>query len=92
MAISKVRQKKGKRKKAKFSKIVFRIPQSRKRQLERYCRLNDTTPRVALRRIINSYLDENIPISSIHETPKNQLKLFDYDALQKGGIQTAMDF
>ncbi len=72
----KLKQKKNKRKKVKFSKIVFRIPQSRKKQLDRYCKANNTTPRIALRRIINAYLDENAPAFVEYEIPKNQLTLF----------------
>ncbi|MEI6347301.1 MAG: hypothetical protein WCP69_05070 [Bacteroidota bacterium] len=92
MAILKVKQKKGKRKKAKFVKIVFRIPKTRKNQLEVYCRSNNTTPRIALRRIINSYLDEKTPIKNGPSVPKNQLTLFDLMDYDNGGIQTAMDF
>jgi len=91
MAVFKVKQKKGKRKKVKFSKIVFRIPQSRKNQLERYCKANNTTPRIALRKIINSYLDENTPLITEIKVPKNQLTLFNLHEFDKGGIQTTMD-
>jgi hypothetical protein len=93
MINSKVKQQKGKgkRKKTKFVKIVFRIPMSRKKQLERYCVANDTTPRIALRKIINTYLDENAPAISTKVVPKNQLKLFDLKDYDHGGIQTQMD-
>ena len=93
MINSKVKQQKGKgkRKKTKFVKIVFRIPMSRKKQLERYCAANDTTPRIALRKIINAYLDENAPPVSTKVVPKNQLKLFDLKDYDHGGIQTRMD-
>ncbi len=91
MITSKIERKKGKRKKTKFVKIVFRIPMSRKKQLERYCVANDTTPRIALRRIINDYLDENAPAVNTKEPPKNQLKLFDLKDYDHGGIQTRME-
>jgi len=91
MITSKVKRKKGKRKKTKFVKIVFRIPMSRKKQLERYCDANGTTPRIALRKIINAYLDENAPAISTKVVQKNQLKLFDLKDYDHGGIQTRME-
>lgn len=91
MIKSKSNRKKGKRKKTKFVKIVFRIPISRKKQLERYCNANGTTPRVALRKIINTFLDENAPAVSVNTVPKNQLKLFELKDYDHGGIQTKME-
>ncbi len=78
--------------KTKFVKIVFKIPLSRKKQLDRYCKLKNTTSKVALRKIINTYLDENAPAQNEPIVAKNQLTLFDMKAYDHGGIQTIMDF
>lgn len=88
----KAHKKRERSKKNKFVKIVFRIPLSRKKQLDRYCKLNNTTSKVALRKIINNYLDENAPAINEVFTPKNQLTLFDMKAYDNGGIQTTLDF
>lgn len=80
-----------KKQKVKFVKIVFRIPLSRKKQLERYCKANNTTPKIALRKIINAYLDEHAPAVNETIVPKNQLTLFDLKAYDHGGIQTKME-
>ena len=80
------------KKKIKFVKIVFRIPLSRKKQLERYCKANHTTSKLALRKIINNHLDEFAPPANEQIVAKNQLTLFDLKAYDHGGIQTTMDF
>lgn len=92
MAISKAKRNMRKQKKVKFVKIVFKIPLQRKKQLERYCQANNTTARVALRKIINNYLDENAPAVNEKIVPKNQLALFDLKAYDNGGIQTTLEF
>ncbi len=85
-------KKKDQKKKVKFVKIVFRIPLSRKKQLERYCKANNTTSILALRKIINNHLDEHTPAINEQIVAKNQLTLFDLKAYDQGGIQTTMDF
>jgi len=71
--------KKRKRKKVKFYRADFKIPESAKRRLNGFCRKHNTTANKVLRRALYEFLDKN----HFHvehydgQVAANQMSIFD---------------
>lgn len=70
---------KRKRKKVKFYKADFKIPESTKKQLNGFCRKHHTTANKVFRRALKEFLDRN-HFHHDHfdnQVPANQMSIFD---------------
>lgn len=67
-----------KRRKVKFYKADFKIPESTKKRLNGFCTKNNTTANKVFRRALVEFLDKNhFHFEHYQEIPENQLSIFD---------------
>ncbi len=72
--------KRSKRRPVKFRKVSFKLTEGQKAALDRFCRMNNTTPVRFIKALVNHHVEryrpESQPPSYVTE---NQLELFDKD-------------
>jgi len=70
---------KQRKKKVKFYKKDFKLPESTQKKLKYYCNKYSTTQNKVFRKALNEFLKRNLPLNENHqvEVSPNQLSLFE---------------
>lgn len=78
-----------KRRKVRFYKADFKIPESTKKQLRGFCKKHDTTANKVFRRALKEFLEKNHFHHDHHDgqVAANQMSIF--DLLEEPGNPTA---
>lgn len=71
-------KRKSPKKKVKYYKKDFKLPESSNKRLKLYCKKHDTTQNKVFRKALKEFLERNVHLSESHhhEVSPNQLSLF----------------
>lgn len=84
-----------KKKKVRYKKYIFKLSFKQKELIDKFCRINKTTPNKLIRKAIKEFLSRNVSINDDYYISENQLSIFDeideeYDEEEKVEISNGL--